>query len=77
VAFLGQDLFSVFWYAVPVMSEKSTKVYRNYFGDAEKSRLVLGVRMCYVYSYFFVKIRITSKGTSLAQIGIDKNSSPF
>jgi hypothetical protein len=39
VAFLGQDLFSVFLYAVPVMSEKSTKVSRNFFGDADKTRL--------------------------------------
>ncbi len=32
MAFLGQDLFSVFLYAVPVMCEKSTKVSRNVFG---------------------------------------------
>ncbi len=50
MAFLGQDLFSVFLYAVPVMREKSTKVSRNSFGDDDKMRLVFGIRMCYVYS---------------------------
>jgi hypothetical protein len=56
-------IFSVL-YAVPVMSEISTKVSQNFFGDADKTRLVSGIRMCYVYSYFFV---------NMAQIRMDVN----
>ncbi len=71
---LGSRLIFFFLlYAVPVMSEKSTKVSRHFFGDSDKTRLVLGIRMCYVYLYFFVSLLFTSKGTSLAQIRMDEN----
>ncbi len=60
-------------YAVPVMSEKSTKISRNFFGDADKTRLFLLFRHQDVYSYFFVNMLFTSKGTSLAQIRMGEN----
>jgi hypothetical protein len=55
------------------MSEKSTKVSQNFFGDVDIITLSSGFRVCYVYLYFLVNLRITSKGMSLAQIRMDEN----